>query len=187
VEYQTNDGPVIAPGFQQKKIRRGNRKEHFLTWPEELKLIKRLHPFWMTKGHSDRKTAGRLIVGRYYYRQVDGGWTDKAIAAQLKRSGWPDVSPSAIKRDRQRLEKISKRVDQLKADSGVFFMLPEVSAKVGMPLSELILWLKSGWIEGTGIDAEGEDLEIYPWWVLSLKQMVTLSEKWESRLQELVL
>jgi len=183
-EYQDSHGlQIIAPGYQEKKVRRGNRKEPLLTWPEELKLIKRLHPFWMTEGHSDRKTASRLILGRYYSRQVDGGWNDKAVAAQLKRSGWPDVSPSAIKRDRQRLENISERVDQLKADSGAYFTLSEVADKTGVPQSTIILWLKSGWIEGTSIDAEREELEIYPWWILSLKQMVRLADKMQE-LQE---
>ena len=185
-EFQDSHGhQIIAPGYQEKKARRGNRKDPLLSWPEELTLIKRLYPQYTFKEHPDRATAERLILGRYYYRQLGG--TDKSIAAQLKRSGWTAVSPSAIKRDRQRLDTIILRVLQLNADSGAYFTLPEVADKTGIPQSQIILWLKSGWIEGTSIDAEGEELEIYPWWILSLKQMVTLAEKWENQAQPIVL
>jgi len=113
--------------------------------------------------------------------------SDRDIAQQFKRSGRGKVSTSTIKSDRHRLDIIIKRVVQLNADSGIYFTSPEVAAKTGIPQSEIILWLKSGWIEGTAIYLEGEDLELYPWWIFSLKQMVTLAEKWESRLQEHVL
>src|SRR6267378_1410981 len=186
-EYQTANGPIIAPGYQEKKIRRGNRKEPLLPWPEELRLIKRLYPHWSTKEHPDRRTAERIALIRYYHRQVDGGMSDRDIAQQFKRSGRGKVSTSTIKSDRHRLDIIIKRVVQLNADSGIYFTSPEVAAKTGIPQSEIILWLKSGWIEGTAIYLEGEDLELYPWWIFSLKQMVTLAEKWESRLQEHVL
>jgi len=178
-QYEDSEGlRHLAPGFQEKRPRRGDRKDPLLSWPEEQTIIKRLNPGWYRAGPS-RKAAIRLGSRRYRYQQL--GWTTGKIAQCEKLDGWPS-SEEAVTAEIKRFEDLIKQIISLNAThSGTYFTLGEVSDRVGIPLRILVQWLKAGWIEGTGIDTGDELDPIHPSWVLSLKQMLTLSKKWKEQ------